>query len=146
MNRQKRLDLRIYPRKQFVSVKHGDAGSIHWGKPAENGLQVGVRLSPALKSYQFGQKISVELLLRNILTKSLPATVPNFPSYEVAALDRQGAEFVTTVPEIKIIGGAREESISDQPLSLRGLPFVFLPATMSTEERTARGAKPTTMC
>ncbi len=29
-------------REQFVSVKHRDAGEIHWGKPAENGLQAGV--------------------------------------------------------------------------------------------------------
>ncbi len=52
-------------REQFVSVKHGDAGEIHWGQPAKNGLQAGVRLSPPLLSYELGQKIDVQVFYRH---------------------------------------------------------------------------------
>ncbi len=122
-------------REQFVSVKHGDAGSIHWGKPAENGLQAGVRLFPPLDSYQLGQKISVEILFRNILTKPISTSVPNFPSYEVEACDTEGTKLQVAVPQLQIVGGWRLETIGDQPISLRGWPIVFLPSSASFEER-----------
>ncbi len=98
----------------------GGAGSVHWGKPAENGLQAGVRISPPLKSYPLGQKISVELLFRNILTKPMQVTVPNFPSYEMEAYGTDGAKFESFVPPLEMIGGARVETIGDNPNLVTG--------------------------
>ncbi len=77
-------------REQFVSVTHGDAGKIHWGTPDANGLQVGVRLSPPVTHFLMGQKIDVELLLRNVLTNSIEATIPTFPSYALDVFDENG--------------------------------------------------------
>lgn len=121
-------------REQFVSVKHGDAGSIHWGTPAENGLQAGVRLSPPLLSYQFGQKIGVEILYRNVLSKPMPVTLPNFLNYrdyEVEIHDKDGANLdVFDCREREIIGGWRVERIGDEPISLRGRPIQLKPAAL----------------
>lgn len=123
-------------REQFVSVKHGDAGLVHWGKPAENGLQVGVRLSPARKRYELGQNIAVEILYRNVLTEPISASVPNFANYKVEAHDQAGTPLEVVVPSrLEVVGGWRLESIGEKPISLSCPPIVLLPSNLSAEER-----------
>ena len=124
-------------REQFVSVKHGDAGEIHWGQPAENGLQAGVRLSPALLSYELGQKIDVQILYRNILSKPIAAGVPNFCGYELAVHDANGTTVeIFDLHEPMVVGGARSEQIGDEPVSSRGRSLAFAPKSMTKDELT----------
>ncbi len=123
-------------REQFVSVKHRDAGEIHWGKPAENGLQAGVRLSPPLLSYELGQKIEVEVFYRNILNKSISARVPNFCGYEIAVIDTNGAKMeVFDLQEPIVVGGARSGQIGDEPISSHGRSMAFAPLSLAKEQR-----------
>jgi hypothetical protein len=122
-------------RRQFVSVKHGDAGSIRWGKPAENGLQAGVKLSPPLLSYQIGQTIQVDILYRNILSKSMPAFVPNFPSYKVEVHERDGAVIEVFDSPRQIVGGSREDYFGEQPTVLRGRPIVLASVSSSPDQQ-----------
>lgn len=129
-------------REQFISVKHGDAAEIHWGKPAENGVQAGVRLSPPLKSYEVGQKIAVEVFYRNILTKQISATVPNFCSYKLVVLDENGTKMEVLDSQELIVGGARlEQLIGDEPTSSRGSSLAFAPASLAKDQREAYRSK-----
>ena len=132
-------------REQFVSVKHGDAGEIHWGQPAENGLQAGVRLSPALLSCELGQKIDVQILYRNILGRPISAGVPNFGGYGLTVHDANGTPIeIFDLHEPLVVGGARSEQIGDEPVSSRGRSLAFAPKSMTkdalTEYRSKTGA------
>lgn len=123
-------------REQFVSVKHGNAGEIHWGKPAENGLQAGVRLAPALLAYELGQKINVDLCYRNILTKPISAGVPNFSGYEIKAFDANDTLMeVLDLEEPLIVGGARAEGIGHEPTTSHGRSFAFAPTSLPIDKR-----------
>ncbi len=123
-------------REQFVSVKHGDAGKIQWGKPAENGLQAGVRLLPALLRYELGQKIDVQVLYRNILSKPISAHVPNFCGYEVTVLDSNGAKMeVVDFQEPIVVGGAVSAHFGDEPISSRGRSLAFAPSSLAMDKR-----------
>lgn len=123
-------------RKQFVSVEHRDAGEIHWGQPAENGLQAGVRLSPSLLSYEIGQKIAVQVFYRNIFNKPILATVPNFCGYKVTVLDSNGATMEVLVPrEELVVGGAYSAGIGDEPVTLIGRSLAFAPSTLAIDKR-----------
>lgn len=124
-------------REQFVRVKHGDAGSIHWGQPGENGLQAGVRLSPPLLSYQIGQEIEFEFFYRNILGKPMPGSLPNFfTCEEIDARDADGARLkVLERQDPQIIGGWTEVGFGDEPVSRRGPPIVLASASTATEQR-----------
>ncbi|MBL8873727.1 MAG: serine/threonine protein kinase, partial [Planctomycetaceae bacterium] len=122
-------------REQFVSVKHGDAGEIHWGQPAKNGLQAGVRLTPALLSYELGQKIHVDLCYRNILTKPISARVPNFSGYAIKALDANDKAMEILDHQELIVGGARSEEIGNEPTTSHGRSFAFAPTTLPLDKR-----------
>lgn len=129
-------------REQFVSVKHGDAGEIHWGQPAENGLQAGVRLSPALLSYELRQKIDVQVFYRNILNKPIAAGVPNFCGYELAVHAENGTKMeVFDLEEPMVAGGARSEQIGNEPTSSRGRSLAFAPKSMTKDELTEYRSK-----
>jgi serine/threonine protein kinase len=123
-------------REQFVSVKHGNAGEIHWGKPAENGLQAGVRLTPSLLSYELGQTINVDLCYRNILTKPISASVPNFSGYEIKTLDANDTLMdVLDFEEPLIVGGARAEQIGHEPTTSHCRSFAFAPTSLPIDKR-----------
>jgi len=122
-------------REQFVSVKHGDAGEIHWGQPAENGLQAGVRLSPPLPSYEIGQKIDVEVFYRNILTNPISATVPNFCGYEIAVHDSYGVKMEVFDLQKLIPGGWRSEQIGVESTSSHGRSLAFAPSSLAMDLR-----------
>ncbi len=130
-------------REQFVSVKHGDTGEIHWGQPTENGLQAGVRLSPPLLSYELGQKIDVQVFYRNVLNKPISATVPNFCGYEVEVLDasdRKRAWLGYRPAEVfdseeQIVGGAVSTQIGNEPISSHGRSFAFAPSSLANDQR-----------
>ncbi|QEG41713.1 protein kinase domain-containing protein [Roseimaritima ulvae] len=124
-------------REQFIGVRHGDAASIHWGPPGENGLQAGVRLTPGLLSYEMGQKIGVEFFYRNILGQSLPATIPNIFIYkEIDVRDAEGAKLeVVKGAQDLIIGGAVGVNIGEEPYSFRGQPLMLVPVSTAAEQR-----------
>ena len=121
-------------REQFISVKHDDAGDIHWGAPAPNGLQAGVRLSPPLKSYSIGQKVGVQIFFRNVLTKPLQATVPNFPGYRLEVKDANGEPIAVVAPQLEVVAGARFAHLGSEPMSCRARSLVFLLVSNATDE------------
>ncbi len=121
-------------REQFVSVRHGDAGKVHWGTPGANGLQAGMRLSPPVTDLLVGQKLDVEILYRNVLTKSLEATIPTFPNYRIEIFDQNGMRRRVLEPEERLIAGARLESIGEQPLSRKASPIVLAPSNLGPDE------------
>ncbi len=121
-------------REQFLSVTHGDAGKIHWGTPGSNGLQAGVRLSPPVTNFQMGQKIDVELFYRNVLTKSIEATIPTFPSYAIELFDENGLRRRVLEPSERTLAGAQVRLISEQPLSRKVSPIVLAPSNLAPDE------------
>ncbi len=106
-------------RDQYISVKHVDASSLHWGTPGENGLQVGVRLSPALASYELGQVIEVEFFFRNVLGKPLDGMLPNIMSFDaIEVTDQHGHPMeVRKGSSLELIAGAQGLSFGDEPIS-----------------------------
>lgn len=123
-------------RDQYLAVTHGDAESIHWGQPAENGLQAGVRLSPGLKTYDIGQKIDVEIYYRNIYTTPLKGSLPNFFTCEaIEANDIEGRslKFIDRTNR-EIVGGWFVTSFGENPQEVRGPSFIIQTEAESTSE------------
>ncbi len=123
-------------REQFLSVTHGDAGKIHWGTPGANGLQAGVRLSPPVNNFLMGQKMEVELFYRNVLTKSIEATIPTFPGYTIELFDENGERrrVLESGKHSEIVAGAQVEWIGEQPFSLKVSPIVLAPSNLGPDE------------
>ncbi|MCU0719281.1 MAG: serine/threonine protein kinase [Pirellula sp.] len=121
-------------REQFLSVTHGDAGKIHWGTPGANGLQAGFRLSPPVTYFPLGQRIDVELFFRNVLTKSIEATIPTFPSYAIELFDENGLRRRVLEPSEHIVAGAQVEWIGEQPISRKVSPIVLAPSNLAPDE------------
>lgn len=123
-------------REQFLSVTHGDAGKIHWGPPGTNGLQAGVRLSPPVTHFVMGQRIDVELFYRNVLTKSIEATIPPFPDYAFEVFDENGERrrVLERREHVETPAGARVEMIFEQPLSRKVTPIVLAPSNLGPDE------------
>jgi serine/threonine protein kinase len=122
-------------REQFVSVKHGDAGEIHWGAPASNGVQVGVRLNPPLKSYSIGQKVDVVICYRNVLTKPLAATIPNVLSYAVEGKDESGKKIEFILPRMPILAGAQVERLVGEPTFKKGVSLAFSSTSKANQDQ-----------
>lgn len=121
-------------REQFVSVKHSDAGEIHWGTPAADGIQVGARLRPPLKNYSIGQKVVVEIVYRNVLTKSLEASIPNIPHYEIEARDARGNEVQSRNPSLDIVAGYQlERMIDGEPVTRTAQRLMFAPKSVESD-------------
>jgi serine/threonine protein kinase len=122
-------------REQFVSVTHGDANKIHWGTPGANGLQAGVRISPSVTHFQMGQKIDVEILYRNVLTKSIEATIPTFPGYTIDVFDENGLRrrVLESREHSETVAGARVEWIGEEPLTLKVSPIVLAPSNLGPD-------------
>ena len=100
---------RAFPiRNQFLSSQVHDDSDIHWGPPAANGLQAGVRLSPSGNVYNIGQEIRVEICYRTTGGKTLPGILPNVLSYVgIEAFDASGKIIRTAVPKfVGILAGA----------------------------------------
>ena len=121
-------------REQFLSVKHGDAGRIIWGKPGTNGIQAGIRLSPAVTRFMMGQKLEVELFYRNVLTRSIEATIMNYPVYAVEAFDETGLQPRMLESGEHLIAGAKLESLGEQPISRKAKPIILAPSNLGPEE------------
>ena len=122
-------------REQFLSVKHGDAGKILWGKPGTNGVQAGVRLSPSVTQFMLGQKIEVELFYRNVLTRSIETKIMNFPVYAVEVFDESGMQPSVLESGEHLVAGAQVEWLSEQPLSRKAMPIVLAPSNLGPDER-----------
>jgi serine/threonine protein kinase len=122
-------------REQFLSVKHGDAGRILWGKPGTNGVQAGIRLSPSVTRFMMGQKIEVELFYRNVLTQSIETTILNFPVYTVEAFDETGLQPSVLESGEHLIAGAQSALLGEQPLSRKARPIVLAPSNLGPDER-----------
>ncbi len=117
-------------------MTHGDAGKIHWGNPGANGLQAGVRLSPPVTHFLMGQKIDVELLYRNVLTKSIVAGIPNFPGYGLEVFDESvGLPGRVRGSGERTLAGAQVEWIGEQPLSRKASPIVLVPSNLGPDEQ-----------
>jgi serine/threonine protein kinase len=127
-------------REQFLSVTHGDAGKIHWGTPGANGLQTGFRLSPPVTHFQMGQRIDVELFYRNVLTKSIEATIATFPSYAIELYDENGERRRVLESGERILAGAQVEWIGEQPLSRKVSPIVLAPSNLGPDEEASMRA------
>jgi serine/threonine protein kinase len=121
-------------REQFLSVKHGDAGKILWGKPGTNGVQAGVRLSPSVTQFMMGQKLEVELFYRNVLTQSIETTIMNFPVYAVEVFDETGLQPRVLESGEHLIAGAQSALLGEQPLSRKARPMVLTPSNLGPDE------------
>jgi hypothetical protein len=121
-------------REQFVSVKHGNAGRIFWGTPGANGLQAGMRLGPPVTHFMMGQKIDVELLYRNVLTKSIEATIPTFPGYAIELVDENGVRRRVLESGEHILAGTQVEWVDEQPRSRKVSPIVLVPSSLGPDE------------
>ena len=125
-------------REQFISVTSPKESEIHWGPPAKNGLQVGVRLSPANEEYTLGQEIKTEFFFRAILGKSLKGSLPNaFTHKSVEVLDPTGKPMV--VEDLKIemtIGGWMVTEFGEHAISRNGVSIVVRdPDTSDSDDR-----------
>jgi serine/threonine protein kinase len=121
-------------REQFVSVKHADAGEIHWGTPSAGGMQVGTRLRPPLKNYSIGQKVVVEFVYRNVLTKPLDASIPNIPHYEIEVRDARGTEVQTRNPSLEVVAGYQVERMIDgEQVTRTAQQLLFVPKSIESD-------------
>ena len=68
-------------RERFISFTEVKESDIHWGPPATNGLQAGVRLSPPSSSLTFRQPVLLEFVFRHS-GKELMGRNPNIYSYD----------------------------------------------------------------
>ena len=117
-------------------IESSTTSFVHWGKPAESGLQAGMRLSPELKSYRLGQQFSFELLFRNILSKPVPAFMLNSPVYTLEVRDSNGAKLDVAYSQTRpTVGGSRAKTIEDETVALRARSLLLLPASTSDEVR-----------
>lgn len=108
-------------RTQYLNVNSAVESRIYWGKPNDDGLQVGVRLIPSQRVFQATQAIETEFLYRSISGKSILVTLPNIRSHKrLLACDANGNELdVVEVPD-RTIGGAVQTSIGETPTRNKG--------------------------
>lgn len=127
-------------RHQFVGVNLALASKIHWGKPSDNGIQAGFRLTPAQPTYRLGQVVDVEFFYRSIYD---PQTVslPNAFTYRSATLRTNSDPAVrdeswtqvddgTVIDQQEhLIAGGIETRVNETPMMRRGqrLKFVASP-------------------
>jgi hypothetical protein len=78
----------------------------------------------------------VELLYRNVLTKSIEATVPTFPSYSIEVIDENGMRrrVQESREHMETVAGAQVQWIGDQPISLQVRPIVLAPSSLGPDE------------
>ncbi|MEZ6097583.1 MAG: protein kinase [Pirellulaceae bacterium] len=111
-------------RDQHLSYTFGRP-DIAWGKPAENGMQVGLRLQPNNPEYTIGQTIKAEVMCRTITGRSLDATVPNFftaSGLEFTDADGDKLYFEAKSAPMPIAGGMVVQ-IGEAPHSLGKVPL-----------------------
>ncbi|QDV21872.1 serine/threonine-protein kinase [Aureliella helgolandensis] len=104
-------------RKQFISATGTDSPTIHWGTPADNGFQVGVRLTPTQRNYQIGQTLGTEFYFRSITENTIGATLPNWFTFKsIEVTDEEGnAVAITALPRELIVGGVMETQVGEKP-------------------------------
>ncbi|MBL6707098.1 MAG: DUF1559 domain-containing protein, partial [Planctomycetaceae bacterium] len=114
-------------RRQFTALNAELASQIHWGKPAENGLQAGFRLIPAQEVYRVGQVVDVEFLFRSIYGQA-PVSLPNFFTHQEAHLRRSRTNDELEVIEDqqeKIVGGWISAGVTEEPIARKGQRIGF---------------------
>ncbi|MCA9138811.1 MAG: hypothetical protein KDB00_18695, partial [Planctomycetales bacterium] len=106
----------IIIRNQFID-QDNDPTATHWSKPGSNGLQVGVRLSPAEQTYRHGQVVDIEFLYRSVFTQPVPATLPAaFQFSKIRGIRLERVSFVKpTWPD-----GSRHTLIGSEPVVVKG--------------------------
>lgn len=113
-------------REQFISMSVPGEEKIHWGRPAANGLQVGVRFKPANETYTVGQRIQVEYFFRAIYDMPLNGSLPNLMSNRgIKVLNSAGETIPTSGEDYLLIPGYRTANFSVPADSTRGLPIVI---------------------
>ena len=114
-------------RRQFIALNADLASQIHWGKPAENGLQAGFRLIPAQEVYRVGQVVDTEFFYRSIYGQA-PVSLPNAFTYKKAHLRRSRTNDELEVIEDqqeKIVGGWISSGVTEEPIARRGRRIEF---------------------
>ncbi|WP_442510399.1 protein kinase domain-containing protein [Novipirellula sp. SH528] len=113
-------------RQHYLDRDLQNVAAIHWGKPAENGLQAGFRLIPSQQTYEIGQIVDVEFFYRSTTGAGVPATLDNAFTYRRAEL-RGDVQFgkVVDVQQKTIPGGAVKTVIGDKPTVRKGQRIQF---------------------
>ncbi|MEZ6134468.1 MAG: protein kinase [Pirellulaceae bacterium] len=114
-------------RRQFIALNADLASQIHWGKPAENGLQAGFRLIPAQEVYRVGQVVDTEFFYRSIYGQA-PVSLPNAFTHKKAHLRRSRTNDELEVIEDqqeKIVGGWISSGVTEEPIARRGRRIEF---------------------
>lgn len=114
-------------RKQFISMTTSDESEIRWGTAGKNGMQAGVRLSPANEEYAMGQPIKVTFFYRNISGQPREGALPLLrinSTTEVIALSGErisSIDYDDTTPAgfSKTTFGARSVAIAGVPIVIR---------------------------
>jgi serine/threonine protein kinase len=111
-------------REQYLSVDAVNSTQIFWGKPNDNGLQAGVRLSPSQRIYSIGQKLDVEFFYRSISGKPIEVTMPNALSHRERIIhDSHNQTPAVSRDAEKIIGGYATDIVEENPTRRRGSPI-----------------------
>ena len=111
-------------REHCLGVRSALDNKIHWGKPNEDGLQAGFRLSPGQQTYQATQTIETEFFYRCIQGKNIPATLPNILSHRrLIARDSDGNDLGVVELPNRTVGGAMQTEIGEAPISKPGRPL-----------------------
>ena len=104
-------------RRQFIETDSNKPAATHWGKPDRNGLQAGVRLVPAQRTYQHGQVVDIEFLYRSTTSKKVPATLP--ATFQFGKVSGIRLERVSLV-QPKWTDGSVHTLIGNEPVVVRG--------------------------
>lgn len=104
-------------RHRFIELDRDHPAATRWSRPGRNGLQAGVRLLPAQRTYRHGQVVDVEILYRNVTSQPVPATLPRtFQFSKVSGIRLDRVSFVRP----RWPDGSIHTLIEKEPVVVRG--------------------------
>lgn len=105
-------------RHRFLALDRDHPEATHWSLPGINGIQAGVRLAPAQRTYQLGQVVDIEFLYRSVTGKEIPAELPRAFRYKKVS----GIQLVdVSEDKQEFSDGSISTTIGEKPTVLRGL-------------------------